>query len=501
MWGGSASRLFLSLNFRSIATRSTVPELTKDRYPHIRRGEFAELSDRHVQHFTSLLGKTRVLTDDDDVHMYNVDWIKNVRGYSRCVLKPRTTEEVSTILSYCNSERLAVCPQGGNTGLVGGSVPVFDEIVLSTSLMNNIISLDETAGVLVCQAGCVLETLENYLNEKNLIMPLDLGAKGSCHVGGNVSTNAGGLRLLRYGNLHGSVLGIEAVKADGDIIDCLNILKKDNTGYHLKHLFIGSEGTLGIVTKVAISCPTQPKAVSLSLLGLESFEKILETFKRAKLFLGEILSSCEMADASSVGSVTGNLKVKSPIGDFPFYMVIETSGSNSSHDEEKLNKFLENVMEDQIVLDGTVSTEPEKMRQMWQLRERIAEALLHDGFVLKYDISFPTEHFYSIIPVMQERLGSEITRCCGYGHIGDGNLHFNVSMKEYNPEIVKKIEPFVYEYTAKLNGSISAEHGMGFKKPQYMHYSKSANAINLMKDIKKMMDPNGILNPYKVIPS
>ncbi|GLV38637.1 D-2-hydroxyglutaric acid dehydrogenase [Carabus blaptoides fortunei] len=486
---------------RGLATSTDgLPELTKDRYPHVHRGDYAELAECHVRHFTNILGDTRVLTDTTDVQGYNVDWIKNVRGYSRCVLKPRTTEEVSTILAYCNNERLAVCPQGGNTGLVGGSVPVFDEIVLSTALMNQIITLDATSGILVCQAGCVLETLETYLDERDLIMPLDLGAKGSCHIGGNVSTNAGGLRLLRYGNLHGNVLGVEAVKANGDIVDCLNSLKKDNTGYHLKHLFIGSEGTLGVVTKVAIQCPIKPKAVSLAFLALESFDNILETYKRAKNRLGEVLSSCEMADALSMDCVSGNLKVKNPLGEYPFYMLIETSGSNGNHDEEKLNQFLEEVMTDGIVLDGTMTNEPGRMKHIWQLRERIAEGLLHDGYVLKYDISFPIEKFYSIVPEIAARLGDDAKRCCGYGHIGDGNLHLNVSLKEYDAEIMKKIEPFVYEYTSRLKGSISAEHGIGFKKPNYMHYSKSETAIGLMKDIKHMMDPNGILNPYKVLP-
>lgn len=171
-------------------------------------------------------------------------------------------------MRHCNSRKLAVCPQGGNTGLVGGSVPVFDEIVLSTQLMNNVEHIDQMSGILICQSGCILEKLEETANEVGLCMPLDLGAKGTCHIGGNVSTNAGGLRLLRYGNLHGSVLGVEAVKADGTVLDLISNFKKDNTGYHLKHMFIGSEGTLGVVTKVAIACPTTSKAVNVAFLGM-----------------------------------------------------------------------------------------------------------------------------------------------------------------------------------------------------------------------------------------
>lgn len=183
------------------------------------------------------------------------------------LLKPKTTDEVSAILRHCNDRKLAVCPQGGNTGLVGGSVPVFDEIILCTQLMDQIEHIDRVSGILTCQSGCVLEKLDEKATEVGLCMPLDLGAKGSCHIGGNVSTNAGGLRLLRYGNLHGSVLGVEAVKADGTVLDLLSNFKKDNTGYHLKHLFIGSEGTLGVVTKVAIACPTASAAVNVAFLG------------------------------------------------------------------------------------------------------------------------------------------------------------------------------------------------------------------------------------------
>ncbi|ERL93202.1 hypothetical protein D910_10499 [Dendroctonus ponderosae] len=340
---------------------SNLPELTKDRYA-VKRGDYAMLNGQHLQFFTDLLGSKRVLTSAEECQPYNIDWIKNVRGYSRCVLKPETTEEVAKILAFCNNNRIAVCPQGGNTGLVGGSVPVFDEIVLCTSQMNTIYSINDTSGVLVCQAGCILENLDKALEEHGLMMPLDLGAKGSCHIGGNLSTNAGGLRLLRYGNLHGTVLGLEAVKADGEIIDLLSTLKKDNTGFHLKHLFIGSEGALGVVTKVAIQCPAKPKATNLAFLGLESFSHILKVLKKAKGDLGEILASCEMIDQSTLDVCTCNLKLKSPLAEFPFYMLIETHGSSDAHDQEKLNLFLEDVMLSKLILDGIVTNEPSKMK-------------------------------------------------------------------------------------------------------------------------------------------
>ncbi|KAK7079825.1 D-2-hydroxyglutarate dehydrogenase, mitochondrial [Halocaridina rubra] len=442
----------------------------------------------------------RVILGEADLEGHNTDWLGMVRGASKVLLKPRNTEEVSTILKYCNDRRLAVCPQGGNTGLVGGSVPVFDEIIISTSLMTEIESVDRLSGVITCQSGCVLEALDQYAAEYGLMVPLDLGAKGSCHIGGNVSTNAGGLRVLRYGSLHGSVLGVEAVLASGEIVNCLSAMKKDNTGYDLKHLFIGSEGTLGIITKIAINCPPRPQAVNLSFLGLQTFDDVLTTFREAKDKLGEILSSCEFIDSSSMQCVEENLKLKPPIEPHPFYMLIETSGSNSSHDEEKLSSFLDYALGSGIVTDGTVATEPSRMQHIWSLRERIAEALVKDGYTYKYDISLPHSEFYKMVEDMRNHLGTGVIRCCGYGHIGDGNLHLNITTQEFDKNVLNQIEPAVYEWTAKVNGSVSAEHGLGFKKRNFMHYSKSLGAINLMKQLKSLMDPNGILNPYKVLP-
>lgn len=491
------------VNILNVAARysstASIPELSEKKY-NVTRKKFGLVTNEHINYFKSVLDEGRVLTAPDDVLQYNIDWIKNCRGQSRTVLKPKSTEEVSKILAFCNEHNLAVCPQGGNTGLVGGSVPVFDEIVVNMALMNKIISLDEVSGALVCEAGCILEQVDEYLKERKLMMPLDLGAKGSCHIGGNISTNAGGLRLLRYGNLHGSVLGLEAVKANGDVVNCLGTLKKDNTGYHLKHLFIGSEGTLGVVTKVAIHCPVLPKAISLALLGVDSFETVLKVYKSAKLALGEIMSAFELADASSLDTTLTHFKVPNPISDCPFYILIETSGSNERHDEEKLSSFLEFEMGSGLILDGTVTNEPSKVQTIWMLRDQISSAILSDGYVFKYDVSLPLPDYYRLVPQLRERLGDDVIRVIGYGHVGDGNIHINISVKSYSQEVMKKIEPFIYEEVSKLKGSISAEHGIGFRKPNYIHYSKDESSLSLMRDLKNLLDPKGILNPYKVLP-
>ncbi|XP_076636354.1 D-2-hydroxyglutaric acid dehydrogenase isoform X2 [Colletes latitarsis] len=489
-------------HFRSISS-NVKSDYTCDRYK-VQRGPYARISDQHATFFDGLLGRQRVISNPEECENYNVDYLKIVRGKSNLVLKPKTTEEVSAILKYCNDNRLAVCPQSGNTGLVGGSVPVFDEIVISMKLMNKIIETNELAGVLTCEAGCVLEDLENHLATVELMMPLDLGAKGSCLIGGCVSTNAGGLRLLRYGNLHGNVLGLEAVKANGDVVDCLNTLKKNNTGYHLKHMFIGSEGTLGIVTKVAIQCPPLPKAINIAFLGLDSFDKVLKTLKLAKSELGEILSSFEMMDKKCFDLPIKVHDLKNPLTTKPdghdFYVLLETSGSNMAHDEEKLASFVEKALAEGMIEDGTLTSDPAKVKNIWTIRENISEAVLHDGYVFKYDISVPVLSFYKVVEVLKERLRDpRIITIGGYGHMGDENIHVQVSIPTYDADIASQLVPFIYEYVSSLRGSVSAEHGIGFMKTKYLHMSRTPSEIELMHDLKNMMDPNGILNPYKVL--
>ncbi|XP_056323649.1 D-2-hydroxyglutarate dehydrogenase, mitochondrial isoform X2 [Danio aesculapii] len=432
-------------NSRRLGANPVNPSAAPPRLP------FSRVTQEDLSFFRALL-PGRTITDPDLLKSSNVDWLKTVQGSSDVLLRPKTAEEVSEVLRYCNERNLAVCPQGGNTGLVGGSVPVFDEIILSTSLMNQVIAFDNISGILTCQAGCVLENLSHYLEERDFIMPLDLGAKGSCHIGGNVSTNAGGLRLLRYGSLRGTVLGLEVVLADGRVLNCLATLRKDNTGYDLKQLFIGSEGTLGVITAVSILCPRKPKAVNVAFL------------------------------------------------ECPFYIIIETAGSNATHDEEKLHHFLEEVMTSSLVTDGTVATEATKIKALWSLRERVTEALTHEGYTYKYDISLPVGKIYDLVQDMRRHLGDMAKNVVGYGHVGDGNLHLNITSSSKDPALLAAIEPYVYEWTSQWKGSISAEHGLGLKKRNYIYYSKPSEAVALMGSIKAMLDPKGILNPYKTLP-
>ncbi|KEY71865.1 hypothetical protein S7711_06007 [Stachybotrys chartarum IBT 7711] len=486
-------------------------KLTAETYPTLKRdSKYAQVTPDHVSYFKGLLGAESAVIDGvngdatADIQSFNEDWMRKYRGQCRLVLKPGSTEEVSQILKYCNDNLLAVVPQGGNTGLVGGSVPVFDEIVINMSRMNQIHSFDDVSGSLVVDAGCILEVADQYLAEKGYIFPLDLGAKGSCHVGGNVATNAGGLRLLRYGSLHGNVLGIEAVLPDGTIMNDLCTLRKNNTGYDLKQLFIGGEGTIGIITKVAIQCHQRSPAVNVAFFGLESFDKVQAAFREAKKQLSEILSAFELMDGRSqrvIDEVKGD---KKPLeDDHPFYCLIETSGSNGEHDYAKLEKFLEDVMTNEIISDGVVAQDETQLRALWARREGITECLGHWGGVYKYDVSIPIKEMYQLVEDvkvhMQDAglLGPEdkhpVVDVLGYGHMGDANLHLNIPVRRYDPAVEQALEPYVYEWIAKRNGSISAEHGIGVAKKAYVGYSKNETMMRLMKQIKTLYDPVSIL--------
>ena len=431
--------------------------------------------------------------------------MRKYKGHTKLVLKPGSTEEVSKVLQYCNENVLAVVPQGGNSGLVGGSVPVYDEIVINLQRMNQIRSFDEVSGTLVVDAGVVLEAADNFLAEKHHIFPLDLGAKGSCQIGGNVATNAGGLRLLRYGSLHGNVLGLEAVLPDGTVMDDLSRLRKNNTGYDIKQLFIGGEGTIGIITGVSILCPQRSKAVNVAFFGLESFDRVQQAYREAKVQLSEILSAFELMDGRSQDLVYKVTQKKRPLeAQYPFYCLIETSGSNADHDAEKLEAFLEHVMGEEIVSDGVLAQDESQKQSLWSWREGITECIGHWGGVYKYDLSIPLQELYQLVDDTRERLTAaglvgddekySVIDVVGYGHMGDSNLHLNVPTRRFDKEVEKHLEPFVYEWIAKRNGSISAEHGLGLAKKAYIGYSRSDSMVKLMKQIKTLYDPVGILS-------
>ncbi|KAL1422622.1 hypothetical protein MTO96_021873 [Rhipicephalus appendiculatus] len=418
---------------------------------HEHRGPFATLSDVDVATFERLLGPSAVLTEAGDTEAFNVDWLRTCRGSGAAVLLPRSTEEVSAVL-----------------------VPVFDELVLSTARMAKVNTIDPLSGAVSCEAGCVLEALDTQ----------------------------GGLRLLRYGPLHGSVLGLEAVLADGTVLDTMQTLRKDNTGLDLKQLFIGSEGILGVITRVAIQCVPRPCSTCVAFLGCPSFESTLQTFQAARQQFPEFLSSFEVMDAESMRCVRDNLHFRLPLdGEHPFYLLIEVAGSNEDALEESLLRFLDKCMSHSHISDGTMAKDSARVKELWRLRESIGEALRHDGYVYKYDISVPLATYMDVVALVRERVrGTSAMRVCGFGHMGDSNLHLNITAAGWDEALLGRIEPFVYEWTASVRGSISAEHGIGLHKKRFLHLCKTPAALEAMRSLKRAFDPLGILNPYKMLP-
>ncbi|EJU01982.1 hypothetical protein DACRYDRAFT_15938 [Dacryopinax primogenitus] len=486
--------------------------------PPLTRG-LAQLTQTDIDHFLTLLPPSSVraslapgTSTPADLEGYNTDWMGKYIGGSRCVLTPKTTEEVSKAMGYCFERGLGVVPQGGNTGLVGGGTPTGeDQVVISLSQMNRIRSFNPSSGVLTADAGCVLQSLATFLASEGYTMPLDLGAKGSCQIGGNISTNAGGLRMVRYGSLHANVLGLEVVMPDGRVLNGLRGLRKDNTGYHLQHLFVGAEGTLGVVTGVSLLTPVLSPSVNLALLRLPDYAAVLRVFGKLKHSLGEILSAVEYFDETAWAVVSGDGAQGEEVERQVFgaehvpkgvNMLIETSGSVAEHDEAKLSSLLEELLEGPDVLTGSLAQDETQLARMWELREGIAEACGKAGKVYKYDVSVPIQEWQNVLDTLRARAkksGGRIERVVGFGHIGDGNLHINVVCGAYGKEVEQLLEPFMFELVASKNGSISAEHGLGVQKAKYIGYSKTPLEVELMRSIKHAFDLKGIMNPGKVI--
>ncbi|KAF5390339.1 hypothetical protein D9757_002782 [Collybiopsis confluens] len=435
------------------------------------------VTDADALHFSKILSSpTSVLstlpsisTPSEELEIYNNDWMGKYKGKSTTVLRPKSTREVSEIIRWCNERRIGIVPQGGNTGLVGGSVPIRDEVVLSLSNMTQVRSFDPVS---------------DYIAPNDHIMPLDLGAKGSCQIGGNVSTNAGGLRLLRYGSLHGSVLGLEVVLPDGTILDQLTTLRKDNTGqlshclssrYDLKQLFIGAEGTLGVITGVSILTPPAPQASNNVILALPRFENVLPLFKLAKRQLSEILSAFEFIDRTAydlaVKHGQGRALSTEEVDGAECFVLVETSGGKREHDEEKLSYFLEHLLGadegERLINTGVLAQNPAQFSSLWALREGVTEAVSKEGKAYKYDISIPVAIFKECVDLTREHLRSKgllgedkVKAVIGYGHVGDGNLHLNVIASAYTQEIQDALEPFIYEFVGKYIHSTACHSGL-----------------------------------------
>ena len=402
--------------------------------------------------------------------------------------------------------------------MVGGSVPFpvtsaqHAPVLLSLERMRQIQAIEPQSGVIKAEAGCILESLDAALSEHQLRMPIDLGAKGSCQLGGILATNAGGIRFLRYGSLHGSALGMEVVLADGRVLSDMRALSKDNTGYDWKQLFIGSEGTLGVITAAAIRTPVKPAATNVACFLVKDFTAVTRLLAAAKQQLGEILSAFEFWDENCQSALEAHGKCATIFQNSPppgaMYVLIETGGSSNDHDSQKLTSFCESVLSD-FVLDGVLAQDQTQQANLWHLREGIPEASARFkssatdpfGLVHKFDISLPLAHYYRLVEIVRDKLDPCSFRVLGFGHVGDGNVHLNIVdllRNEQSKATLTVISDFIYSWVIENGGSISAEHGIGQLKRNQFERSKSPSVLGLMRQFKHLLDPQGILNPGKM---
>ncbi|GMS78574.1 hypothetical protein PENTCL1PPCAC_749 [Pristionchus entomophagus] len=483
--------LFPSITMKLSLIRSAAASLS--------RGNFAKISSADLSFFEKSIGNDYVKTKEID--NYTSDWTRQMKGSSECVLLPTSTEETSAILRYCAEKRIAIVVQGGNTGLVGGATPIYDEVVLSTSRINKRFHLEASSGVLTLDGGFILADADNRLAERGFMMPLDLGAKGSCQIGGCVAAGAGGIRLLRYGSLHSHLLGCTLVDGKGTILNLGGRLRKDNTSLHTAHLAIGSEGQLGVVTSVTMGVVPRPQSILSAMLAVSSYSDCIRLLSLARSKLGEILSSFEVIDGDTMKCVERHLPLKNVFeGEHNFYLLIETHGSNGDHDAEKLNGFVEEALGAELAVDGVAANSESERAHMWRLREESPLAAAKDGYIYKFDVSLPLEHFYRLTEETREKLKGRARVYC-YGHLGDGNSHLNVTTDGEDEELKKELSPFVYNWVVSHGGSISAEHGIGQLKRDYRSLGKSEEESALIRSLKDVFDPHRILCPYKMIHS
>lgn len=443
-----------------------------------------------------------VLTGDDIPERYFSDWMTTApRGYVLALVRPRTTDEVSRLLKFCNEHRVPVVPQGGLTGLAGGAQPVKGCVLISMELMKVIEEVDLASSTVIVEAGATMQQVQEAALEHGLFYPLDLGGRGSCTVGGNLSTNAGGNRVLRYGMARDLLLGIEVVLADGTVLSSLNKMLKNNTGYDLKQLFVGSEGTLGIITKAVLKLSPQPRSTCTALCALDSYEHVLKLLTHVRTFLGSNLSAFEMMWPDFYERMTSGLPhLTKPLPDgFGAYVLIESQGTNPVQDKNHFEQVLSDALEAEFVRDVVVAQSESEVARIWAVRDSSGEFRAvfwpHVGF----DVSIPTGNLGDFVDDLKNRLKLQWpeTSTVFFGHVGDSNVHIGVKVCDgTQPE--HEIECFVYDVVRKWNGSISAEHGIGTLKREFLHFSRSDMEIGVMRTIKKSLDPHLILNPGKV---
>ncbi len=459
--------------------------------------------DRLLADLHGILGDKGLLRADDDRDRHATDssgW-DNVKPWA--VACPADTSQVSAVLALCNENAVPVTPQGGLTGLAGGAVPVADGLALSLHRMRGIEDFDDQAGTMEVKAGTTLQEAQEYAEDRGFLLALDLGGRGSCQIGGNVSTNAGGNRVIRYGMTREQVLGLEAVLADGTVIDARNKLLKNNAGFDLKHLFIGAEGTLGVITRVTLRLRALPRSQSVALCGCTEFDQVIGLLRAADSKLGNDLSAFEAMWREFYDlalRVTPDAR-RAFAEDYPLYVLIETRGGDQSRDQENLEQFLGEAAADGLIKDAVVSRSSGDVADLWALRDASGEIVRHIGNFASLDVSIPIGVMEDFITRVRDALGSGWPQARGvyFGHLGDSNLHIIFGAPDFPDSAIKQACARVYELVRRAGGSISAEHGVGRAKRDYLGHSRSVAEIEMMRSIKRTLDPKGIMNPGAVI--
>ena len=448
----------------------------------------------------SVLFPGQVLSGQQVSNRYSVDWSGESAHTPDIVVRAKTVFDVSKLLAFCNKTSLPIVTQGGMTGLSGGSTPKGSEIVLSLELLSGITDVDVESMTITALAGTPLEQLQQAANDVGFYLPLDLGARGSCTIGGNVATNAGGNQVLSYGMTRTLVLGLEAVTADGTVIRSMNKMLKNNAGYDLKQLFVGSEGTLGVVTEVVLRLYPKPLTKQSALCGFSSFSQVVSFLQYMQRNCSRVTTFELMWDnyVKQVRQMNQQLK---PVltDDHSFYVLIETEGNDPARDDDCFNQQLQACIDDGLLNDAVVAQSERDVNRFWQLRDGVIDILNKVKYRANFDIGVPISQMASFVHTVEFELVESFKnlQLCTFGHMADGNLHI-IAWTGCEDD-VDSIYERVYTLVGTVGGTITAEHGIGTMKRQYLSLCRSEQEIDLMRALKKAMDPNNILNPGRVI--
>jgi len=467
-----------------------------------------------IKKLRAIVGDAYVLTHEDpltDLTAWEQDWRRRERGTALAIVRPATTEQVAAVIKACAAAKTSIVPQGGNTGMVVGSTPDTSgtQVVLSLTRMNKVRSLDAGNLTITVDAGCVLQNLQEECEKAGFLLALSLASEGSCTIGGNLGTNAGGTQVVRYGNARELCLGLEVVTAQGEVWDGLTGLRKDNTGYDLRHLFIGSEGTLGVITGATMKLYPLPACQLTAYAAVPSLEAAVDLLGMAHKTLSAGLTGFEVMGQFALGLVVKHYpQQKVPFWqESPWCVLLENSDNESdTHARSGFEKLLESAMEKGYVTDAVIAENITQARALWHIRESIPLAQAEEGLNIKHDISIPVSRIPEFVQetdalILKNFPGAQLIN---FGHLGDGNLHYNVQAAagtdaaRFLMENEKSLNTLVFESVTRFGGSISAEHGIGSLKVEKLSHHKSPVAMDMMRAIKKALDPDNLMNPGRV---